>query len=129
MHELAIVEGILGAVIPQVEKYGGGQIVSIKLKLGEMAGIIPSCVEEYFGLMAKGTIAEGARLDMEFIPVAIRCNECGYEGGVERHKYICPDCGSVNFRITAGREYFVDSVEVEDDEPSCPDSRAEAREA
>lgn len=113
MHELSIVEGILGAVLPQVEKHGGGKIISIKLMMGEMAGIIPSCVEEYFGLMSTGTIAEGARLDMVKVPVAIRCNNCGYEGGVERHRYICPSCGSANFRITAGRDFYIDCVEVE----------------
>lgn len=113
MHEMVIVEGILKAILPEVEKHDVSKVTVVKLKIGEMAGLVPACIEEYFDVAAKGTIAEGARIEIENIPVAIRCEDCGYEGGVTPRHYRCPQCDSINFKLTAGREYFVDSVEAE----------------
>ena len=54
-----------------------------------------------------------AKIEIERIPVGVDCPDCGYHGGITKGKYRCPACGSVNFRVTSGREYFVDSVEAE----------------
>ena len=69
MHELVIVEGILDTVIPEVKKYDVEKILSIRLKIGELSGIVESCVHEYFGIAAKGTIAEGAKIIIEKTPI------------------------------------------------------------
>ena len=113
MHELVIVEGILDTVIPEVKKYDVEKILSIRLKIGELSGIVQSCVHEYFGIAAKGTIAEGAKIIIEKTPIRITCSDCGYEGEIRKGTYACPKCGSPKFRIVSGREYFVDSVEAE----------------
>ncbi|MBQ7174617.1 MAG: hydrogenase maturation nickel metallochaperone HypA [Lachnospiraceae bacterium] len=113
MHELVIVEGILDTVIPEVKKYDVEKILSIRLKIGELSGIVPSCVHEYFRIAAKGTIAEGARIIIEKTPIRITCRDCGFEGEIRKGTYACPQCGSTGFRIISGKEYFVDSVEAE----------------
>ncbi len=113
MHEMAIVEGILEAVIPEVKKYDVKKVLSIKLKIGELSGVVPYCIEEYFKIAARGTVAEGAAIKVERIPVGIRCGDCGFEGNIARGQYRCPACGSPHFKIVAGKEYFVDSVEAE----------------
>jgi len=113
MHELAITEGIMEAAIPAAQEAGAKRILEIRLKIGELSGVFPECIREYLQIVSKGTIAEGAVLKVEKIPVAIRCERCGFEGVIDRKKIRCPECGSIDFRITAGREYFVDSLEVE----------------
>ena len=113
MHELAITEGIIRAAIPEAEKYGAKRILKIHLKIGELSGVLPECIQYYFDIASKGTIAEKALLTVEKIPAAIACPDCGYEGAVDRKKIRCPQCGGINFRLTGGREYFVDSMEAE----------------
>ena len=56
---------------------------------------------------------EGAELEIQSLPAAFRCLDCGYEGPVERKAACCPTCGSTAIRMTAGREFFVDSLKVE----------------
>ncbi|MBQ2040724.1 MAG: hydrogenase maturation nickel metallochaperone HypA [Lachnospiraceae bacterium] len=113
MHELVIVEGILDAVIPEVKKYDVEKILSIRLKIGELSGVVPSCIEEYFGVAARGTIAEGAKIIIEKTPIEIECRDCGFKGRITKGTYRCPKCQSAGFRIVSGKEYYVDSVEAE----------------
>ena len=113
MHELAITEGIMEAAVPAAKEAGAKRILEIRLKIGELSGVMPECIQEYFNIVSQGTIAEGARLKVEKIPVSIKCPDCGFEGTIDRKKIRCPECAGINFKITAGREYFVDSLEVE----------------
>ncbi len=113
MHELSIVEGILEAVIPEVEKYDVNRILSIKLKIGELSGVVPECINYYFDIASRDTIAEGARIVIEKVPVIIKCPDCGYDGNIKPGNFRCPQCGETHFRIISGKEYFVDSVEAE----------------
>lgn len=113
MHELVIVEGILDAVLPEVKKHNVKKVISIKLKIGELSGVIPECIDYYFDIASKGTLAEGAKIVVEKVPVSISCRDCGYNGEIPRRSYRCPECGSRDIHIESGREYFIDSVEAE----------------
>ena len=113
MHELAITEGIIEAAIPEAEKYGAKRILEIRLKIGELSGVMPECIQYYFDIASKGTIAENAKLKIEKIPVTVRCLDCGFEGVIDRKKIRCPDCGGTELKLIGGREYFVDSLEAE----------------
>ncbi|MBQ4506259.1 MAG: hydrogenase maturation nickel metallochaperone HypA [Firmicutes bacterium] len=113
MHELAITEGILEAAVPEAVRQGAEKVLEIRLKIGELSGVVPECVYEYFEMISKGTIAEGARIVVEYIPISISCGDCGYEGVMDRKKRVCPECGGRSIRITGGREYYVDSLLVE----------------
>lgn len=113
MHELAIAQGIIDAAVPEALRHGAKRVLEIRLKIGELSGVFPEYMQECFDIAAAGTIAQNARLKVERIPVAVRCQECGYEGGIDRRKIRCPRCGGTELKITAGREYYVDSLEVE----------------
>ncbi len=113
MHELAITEGIIEAAVPEAERHGAKRILEIRLKIGELSGVLPECIQEYFNIASRGTIAEGARLCVEKIPVTICCRDCGYDGEIPKRKIHCPKCGSAEIKLKSGREYYVDSLEVE----------------
>lgn len=113
MHELAITEGIIEAAVPEAERHGAKKILEIRLKIGELSGVLPECIQEYFNIASRGTIAEGARLCVERIPVTIHCNACGYDGEIPKRKIHCPVCDSSEIKLKSGREYYVDSLEVE----------------
>ena len=113
MHELAITEGIIRAAVPDAEKHGAKRILEIHLKIGELSGVLPECIQYYFDIASRGTIAENAKLTVEKIPVTIACPDCGYAGVVDLKKIRCPQCGGTGFRLTGGKEYFVDSLEAE----------------
>lgn len=113
MHELAIVEALLETVIPKAEQGGAKKILEVNFHIGEMSGIVPSCIHEYFALAGKGTIAEGAKLNLKTVPARIRCNTCGYTGIPDKKNYCCPECQSLDFKLTSGREYYIESLLAE----------------
>ena len=113
MHELALAEGIINIIHSQQEREGFSEVLEIRLRVGEYSGIVPECIRDFFPIAAKGTAAEKAALVIEPVSAAFRCLDCGYEGGIERKSACCPVCGSTAVRLTAGREFFVESLKVE----------------
>jgi len=113
MHELALTQSILDIALSEAEKHGASRVLSIRLKLGEFSGVVPQLIQEYFDIAGRGTPAEGARLVMDRVPVTVRCSACGAENTMDRFRYLCPSCGSDQIRMLTGREFYVDSLEVE----------------
>jgi len=66
MHELAAAQDVVKTALSVAEAEGARKIVAIVLKLGALYGV--DQMRELIAMEAKGTIAEGARLDIE--PVA-----------------------------------------------------------
>ena len=100
-------------VVPAAENAGAKRILEIRMKIGALSGVFPEAVRDCLALVARGTIAEGVELAVEEIPLKISCRDCGRENEGPRNAKECPDCGSRNFKLTSGIEYFVDSLKVE----------------
>ena len=113
MHELALTEGILSIVASEQKKQGFTRVLEISLKVGEYSGVIPSCIEEYFPLVAKGTAAEGAKLTLTPVAAEFTCPDCGFHGPLPKYTAGCPACGGSAIRMTAGREFYVENLTVE----------------
>lgn len=113
MHELALTEGIISIVNSEAKKQGFQSCRVIKIRIGELSGIIPDCLMEFFPIASKGTMAENAKLELLEVKAAFSCLDCGYQGPIPKGSACCPDCGGTAIRMTAGREFYVESLEVE----------------
>lgn len=113
MHELAITEGIIKIATKEAEKHNFKKINSIKIVVGELSGVFPQLIQDYFDIASKGTVAEGAELIVKRVEAKIKCQDCGEESKVENHRLRCKNCSSLNVKITSGREFYVDSLEVD----------------
>lgn len=110
MHELAVTQNIIRIIEAEAQKQGFTKVASIRLAVGEVSGVIPECLHEFFPIASRGTIAEGAVLTAKTIPARLRCDDCGWEAEVKAAA--CPQCGGA-IRLVSGREFFVDFIEVE----------------
>ncbi len=113
MHELAITQSMLDLVLNEANEHGAKKVKSIQIVIGAMQGVVPDCMETYFEMMAKDTIAEGARLDFELHAIQARCLDCGKEFEPEEYAWFCTECSSRNIEIVRGKELFVNNIEVE----------------
>lgn len=112
MHEMAVVHSVLKLVLDTGEKSNADQILKIRLRMGEYSDVVPEIFREYFDLAAKGTLAEGAILELTRVPATIRCRECGRTGMADS-RLSCSFCGSSNILLVTGREFYVENIEVQ----------------
>ena len=90
MHELSITEHLLAQCLEEAGQQNASAIRAVHLCIGRLRGILPECIQVYWELLAEGTIAEGARIEAEFLPVQVRCRDCGQAGEITPHRLACP---------------------------------------
>ena len=111
MHELAIMQSVVAVCERESAEKGFRRVERIDLAVGALSGFEPECMFEFFPAAAAGSVAEGAKLTTRVIPAAIECPDCGYSGEAKGAE--CPQCGGWSFRLTQGREFYIDSIVVE----------------
>ena len=113
MHELAITQSMFDLVLEQAEKAGAKEVEKINLVIGEMTGVVDECIQFYFNLLSKDTIAEGATPFIKMVPATAKCRSCEKSFEVKEFDWTCPHCGNQGMDIVGGQELFVESIEVE----------------
>jgi hydrogenase nickel incorporation protein HypA/HybF len=108
MHELSIAQSVVDAVC---ERAAGRSVHSVRLRVGALTAVVPEAMRFCFDLAVEGTVAEGARLDIEHRPGTAYCRSCGREVELADLILLCP-CGSADLEVTAGRELQIVSMEV-----------------
>ncbi|NWG05647.1 MAG: hydrogenase maturation nickel metallochaperone HypA [Chloroflexi bacterium] len=113
MHELAVTQSILDISLRHAGEAGAKRITDINLVIGQFSSIVDDSVQFYWDIIAKETIAQGARLHFNRIPGEMTCNACGHTFRPTDETFECPACSSVTVRITKGEEFRVESIDVE----------------
>ncbi|MDD5338537.1 MAG: hydrogenase maturation nickel metallochaperone HypA [Dehalococcoidales bacterium] len=113
MHEASITESMLALAVEKAKEAKARKIAGINLVVGELSGVVPDCVQFYFDVISKNTLAEGAKLNFETKPIQIRCRRCNIVFAPSDHKWVCPECNETSVEITSGQECYMESLEVE----------------
>lgn len=114
MHELSITQSILDVTLSEAEKAQAKQVLIVRVKVGALNGYEPECIEEYFKMLSEGTLAEKAELQIEVVPARICCKNCGHTGEIIRFRMRCPVCQSVHVELISGKEFLIESLDIED---------------
>lgn len=113
MHELSVTEEMLRIATEHAQEAQAKRITSIHLVVGDLSSIVDDSVQFYFDFLSKGTIAEGARLRFTRVAPRLRCRKCGGEFAMRPMDWTCPHCGAAGGDVVAGREFYLDAIEVE----------------
>jgi hydrogenase nickel incorporation protein HypA/HybF len=130
VHELSAATAIVKTILSASEDRMVRRIRSVDLKIGQLTLLSPEQLEFCFQIASKGTIAEGAELNMERSPAVLECESCGSsfpwappEDDPANHLVLpilqC-ECGATKVRVVSGRELEVVSINVEKAEPAPP---------
>lgn len=101
MHEIGMCQGVVAAV---QQRAGDRQVTGLGVRAGPLLGIHDDHFAEAFGMVAAGTVAEGAEVDLEIVPLEATCRQCGTEFTTTDPLPACPDCDSVELDRTGGDE-------------------------
>jgi len=108
VHELAITEGIVAAV---VERMPGVPVRRVHLSIGRLSGVVPDAVRFCFDLVAAGTTLDGAVLEIDEPGGRVACRRCATEFDTDEVLALCR-CGSADVELVRGRELRIRAVEV-----------------
>lgn len=106
---------ILDIILEYAEKNNAKKIHKVNLKIGVLSDIIPEWAQTYFDMLSKDTIADKAKLDIDKIPIRIKCESCGndFTLGKGEMNFFCSKCKSTDIEILSGREFQITSIEID----------------
>jgi len=117
MHELSIVQSLLALIEDEMAKHGKEKLVTVKVRHGRLASVVPEAMDMGFTVLTEGTRLEGAALVMEETPVVLRCRACSREFTPENPSSAfapCPGCGEeLGHTVLSGRELYIEYLELE----------------
>jgi len=104
MHELSLVESILQIVNEYAAKEGFARVTALKLSCGKLSSVVPQALSFAFEVQSKGTLAEGAALEIEVLPAVIHCFTCEKDVETDRFEAQCPECQGFEVLLAGGTE-------------------------
>ena len=113
MHELSVTESLLRIALEHAEKANAQRVTDLNIVMGELSSMVDDSIQFYWEIIAKGTIAEQAKLHFRRVSAELQCNTCGEKYHPTDRELVCPKCGGVGARIIAGEEFALESIDVE----------------
>ncbi len=114
MHEMSLAQNIVEIVRQHVAEEGLSDVRRIKIKVGELAGVLSDSLDFCFSALVEGTPLGHATLDIVAVPAILRCEQCGAEGKAEFPYSSCANCNGNRLTLISGSELQV--VEFQLDE-------------
>lgn len=112
MHELALAHGVIEALESEARAQAFTRVNRVVLEVGAFSCVDPDALAMGFDAASRGTLAEGAALDVRTPPGRARCFECGTQMLLAKRGDPCPACGSQRVFVTGGEELTIKELEV-----------------
>jgi hydrogenase nickel incorporation protein HypA/HybF len=112
MHEMSLAEGILQIVEDTARQNAAARVRAVVLEIGRLSHVEEQALRFCFDAVTRGTVADGARLDVLATPGRAWCMPCGESVALQRLGDACPLCGSYQLQVTHGEEMKVKEIEV-----------------
>ncbi|HEY2386522.1 MAG TPA: hydrogenase maturation nickel metallochaperone HypA [Candidatus Binatia bacterium] len=114
MHESALAQKILDVVLARAGLEHARRVHVVRGWVAETESLAPQSLAFHFEARARGTIAEGARLELRLVHVEARCRPCGGTYAPEHHLLLCPTCGSTDADLLGPTGIAIESLDVAD---------------
>jgi hydrogenase nickel incorporation protein HypA/HybF len=119
MHELSVCQALIEQVQDIARANGAAAVSRVVLRIGPLSGVEPQLLAQAFPLARAGTVAAAAELEIENLPVRVKCEQCGAETDASANRLLCGRCGDWHTRLLSGDELLLASVELVKAEDPC----------
>ncbi|KIZ16707.1 hydrogenase maturation nickel metallochaperone HypA [Streptomyces natalensis] len=115
MHEMSLALAVVDQIDGAARFERATAVSSVRLQVGELAGVVPDALAFSFELACAETVLEGAELIIEQVAARARCRPCTrtWETGMPP-RLTCPGCGGADTELLSGRELQIVSVSWHD---------------
>jgi len=122
MHELSVAQSLIELACEHAARQGAGRVRRVRVRLGVLSGLLRP-LYFCFAAASRGTLCEGAVLEIEEVPLTVLCPRCETVKTPHTHyNFRCPSCGTPTPEVVTGREMRLVSLELEAPEttPAAP---------
>lgn len=112
MHEMSLAEGMLQIVEDTARRNDATKVSVVWLEIGTLAQIERDALRFCFDAVARGGIAEGARLEIVDTPGVAWCVRCSDRVPIAAIGDACPRCGSYQLQVVEGGEMRLKEIAI-----------------
>lgn len=113
MHEMALCESIRSTLEEQSRLHRFSKVARISLEVGPLSGVEIDALRFGFDVVMRGSVADGARLEIIECPAQAWCLSCSQAVPIKARYEPCANCGSHQLQVTAGEELRIKELEVD----------------
>ncbi len=113
MHEMSLIERVVGTIEESAREQGITKVTKVKLVIGKQKQALPDAMQMAFeSFLDQAPFVPESVLEIEEKEIVLRCNECSNEYTPQReYDYRCPSCKSGNAIFIHGREFYIEYYE------------------
>lgn len=112
MHEMSLAEGVLQLVEEAARREHAVQVRTVVLAIGRLSSVEPEALRFCFEAVTRGSLAEGAVLEIIDVPGGGRCMDCAADVTMQSLYDACPNCAGYRLQATSGTEMRVREIEI-----------------
>ncbi|SFJ08481.1 hydrogenase maturation nickel metallochaperone HypA [Celeribacter neptunius] len=112
MHEMSLCEGVRSVIEDAALANGFSSVSRVRLEIGRFAGVEKPAMAFAFDVVMRGSVAEGAALEMIDLPGRAMCYDCAKEVEIAHRLDDCPLCGGGKLMPMGGDEMRIKDLEV-----------------
>ena len=120
MHEFSICQGLVKAILSELEKLDppNPKLLKAAVVIGRLRQIMPETLQFAYETLTKETAIAGSKIEVTSAPILAKCPKCGWEGGIKENNFRCGKCGSGEIGLSGGMELYLNNLTVEKNEQS-----------
>lgn len=113
MHEMSLAENVLQIIEDAAREQAFRRVRTVVLEIGRLSAVETGAMRFCFDAVTRGSLAEGAQLEIIEISGEGCCAACGKTVAMQEQYGLCPECGSPHLQIVAGNQLRVKDLAVE----------------
>ncbi len=113
MHEMSLAEGVLQLIEDAARQQNFSKVSTVWLEIGQLSGVEVEAMKFCFDAVLRGSVAQGARLEIIALPGTGWCMACAQSVAMAEVFGQCPKCGGHQMQVTGGTEMRLKELEVD----------------
>ena len=114
MHEMSLAQSIVEIVENTAQQNQAPSVVSVKLIVGELAGVEMHALMQGLKIASQGTVMQDAKIEIERPEGTAWCLKCQKTVPIHRRGEPCPEGGSYQLSVNGGDDFRVSELELGD---------------
>jgi hydrogenase nickel incorporation protein HypA/HybF len=112
MHELSLSNGMLEIIEKRAVGEGFDRVLIVRLEVGALSCVERAALSFCFESVTRGTVAEGARLEILDVAGEAWCWDCEAVVPLTRRGEACQRCGGYQLKLREGEQVRIKELEV-----------------